>query len=199
MKKILITGFEPFGGEKINPAYEVVKNLDKIDGVELIKLEIPTVFQKAPKLIFDKIEEVKPDAVISIGQAGGRTSITPEVIGVNLRDASMDDNEGNRPINELIFEDGEDGLFSTIGVRDIVDNIKNAGIPAELSYTAGTFVCNDVLYSVLYYIKKNNLDIKTGFIHVPFILEQVIDKRNTPSMTLENIIKGIEIAIKTIA
>ena len=120
-------------------------------------------------------------------------------MGVNLRDASIDDNEGNRPINELIFEDGEDGLFSTIGVRDIVDNIKNSGIPAELSYTAGTFVCNDVLYSVLYYIKKNNLDIKAGFIHVPFILEQVIDKRNTPSMTLENIIKGIEIAIKTIA
>lgn len=199
MKKILITGFEPFGGEKINPAYEVVKNLGKIDGVELIKLEIPTVFQKASKLIFDKIEEVKPDAILSIGQAGGRTSITPEVMGINLRDARIEDNEGNKPICEIIFEDGQDGLFSTLEVRNIVENIKNAGIPAELSYTAGTFVCNDVLYSVLYYIKKNNLDIKAGFIHVPFILEQVIDKRNTPSMTLENITKGIEIAIKTIA
>lgn len=120
-------------------------------------------------------------------------------MGINLRDARIEDNEGNKPIYEIIFEDGQDGLFSTLEVRNIVENIKNAGIPAELSYTAGTFVCNDVLYSVLYYIKKNNLDIKAGFIHVPFILEQVIDKRNTPSMTLENITKGIEIAIKTIA
>ena len=196
--KILITGFDPFAGESINPSYEIVKRLGDIDGVELFKLEIPTVFEKAASIISNKIDEIKPDAVISIGQAGGRTSISPEVIGVNLRHASIEDNEKNKPDFEKIIEDGEDGLFSTIEVRDIVDDIKAAGIPADLSYSAGTFVCNDVLYSTLSYVERNNLDIKVGFIHVPFIPEQVISKKNTPSMTLENMVKAIEIVIKTI-
>ena len=196
--KILITGFDPFAGESINPSYEIVKRLGDIDGVELFKLEIPTVFEKAASIISNKIDEIKPDAVISIGQAGGRTSISPEIIGVNLRHASIEDNEKNKPDFEKIIEDGEDGLFSTIEVRDIVDDIKAAGIPADLSYSAGTFVCNDVLYSTLSYVERNNLDIKVGFIHVPFIPEQVISKKNTPSMTLENMVKAIEIVIKTI-
>ena len=196
--KILITGFDPFAGESINPSYEIVKRLGDIDGVELFKLEIPTVFEKAASIISNKIDEIKPDAVISIGQAGGRTSISPEVIGVNLRHASIEENEKNKPDFEKIIEDGEDGLFSTIEVRDIVDDIKAAGIPADLSYSAGTFVCNDVLYSTLSYVERNNLDIKVGFIHVPFIPEQVISKKNTPSMTLENMVKAIEIVIKTI-
>lgn len=197
--KILITGFDPFAGESVNPSYEIVKCLGDIDGVELIKLEFPTVFEKAANIIFEKIEEIKPDAVISIGQAGGRTAITPELVGINLRNAGIEDNEGNKPKFEKISEYGDDGLFSTLNVREIVENIKAAGIPAELSYSAGTFVCNDVLYSVLSYVKENNLDIIAGFIHVPFIPGQVVNKKNMPSMSLDNMKTGIEIAIKTIS
>ena len=192
MKKILISGFDPFGGEKINPSFEAVKLLpDTIGKCELIKIELPTVFSRAAEIMSEKIEEIRPDAVICVGQAGGRRGITPEVIGINLREASITDNAGNMPKNESIRADAPDGIFSTLPIREMVEAIKAEGLPASLSFSAGAFVCNDLLYSLLHQFKDTN--IKIGFIHVPFLPEQA--KEGVPSMGLADIVRGLRAAI----
>lgn len=197
--KILVTGFDPFGGEPINPAIETVKRLpDKILDCEIIKLEIPTVAKKSIAKIEEAIIEHNPDVILSIGQAGGRHDISIERIGINIDDFRIKDNEGNQIIDEPVFEDGENAYFSTLPVKVIVENIQKNKIPSSISYTAGTFVCNHVLYGVRYLIEKKYNGKKSGFIHIPFLPEQVIDKRNMPSMDINTIVKAIEIAIETI-
>lgn len=147
--KILVTGFDPFGGEKINPAIESVKKLpDTIAGAEIIKLEIPTVIGKSVDKIKAKIEEVHPDVVLSIGQAGGRPDITVERVGINCDDCRIKDNEGNQPIDEKVAKDGPAAYFSTLPIKAMVKNIQDGGVPASVSNTAGTFICNHVLYGV---------------------------------------------------
>lgn len=196
--KILMTGFDPFGGEDINPAFEAVKKVKADNGIDLVKLEIPTVFTKSSELIFETIEKENPDAVLMVGQAGGRASITVEKVAINYRDARIEDNDGKQPIGEKIFEDGKDGIFASIDVEEVVQAIRDEGVPANISYTAGTFVCNDVLYSVLYHIDKEGLDIKAGFIHLPYLPSQTLDKKETPSMDIDSMVRGLQAAVKTI-
>ena len=193
MKKLLISGFDPFGGEAINPSYEAVKLLDDVIGeYELTKIELPTVFGRAAEIMIERIEEIRPDAVICVGQAGGRRGITPEGIGINLREASIADNAGNTPKNERIRAGAPDGIFSTLPVREMVEAIKEEGLPASLSFSAGAFVCNDLLFSLLYEFKDT--DIKIGFIHVPFLPEQA--KAGVPSMELADVVRGLGAAVK---
>ena len=193
MKKLLISGFDPFGGERINPSFEAVKLLpDVIGEYELTKIELPTVFGRAAKIMIEKIAEIRPDAVICVGQAGGRRGITPEVIGINLREASIADNAGNMPKDEKIRAGAPDGIFSTLPVREMVEAIKAEGLPAYLSYSAGAFVCNDLLYSLLYEFKDT--EIKIGFIHVPFLPEQA--REGVPSMELSEIVRGLRAAVE---
>jgi len=197
--KILVTGFDPFGGEPINPAIESVKRLpDNIAGAEIIKLEIPTVRKKSLEKIEKAINEHNPDIILSIGQAGGRFDISIERIGINLDDFRIPDNEGNQIIDEPIFPDGENSYFVKLPVKAMVQNVQKNNIPASISYTAGTFVCNHVLYGVLYLIEKKYKGKKSGFIHIPFLPQQVVDKRNTPSMELNTIVKGLTAAIEAI-
>lgn len=197
--KILITAFEPFGGEKVNPALEAMKLLpDKIGEAQILKLELPTVFKKSIEKVWQYIDEYEPDIVISLGQAGGRACISIERVAINIDDTTMADNEGNMPIDQPIFKDGENAYFSNLPIKKMVEDIKKAGIPANISNTAGTYVCNHVMYGVLYKIHKEKLDIKAGFIHVPFIPEQVVNKPESPSMSLENIVKAVEIACKVL-
>lgn len=197
--KILVTGFDPFGGEPINPAIESVKRLpDNIAGAEIIKLEIPTVRKKSLEKIEKAINEHNPDVILSIGQAGGRFDISIERIGINLDDFRIPDNEGNQIIDEPVFPDGENSYFVKLPVKAMVQNVQKNNIPASVSYTAGTFVCNHVLYGVLYLIEKKYKGKKSGFIHIPFLPQQVVDKRNTPSMELNTIVKGLTAAIEAI-
>ena len=197
--KVLITGFDPFGGENINPALEAVKQLpDTIEGAEVIKLEIPTVFRKSLEKIEENIIKHNPDVVISIGQAGGRVGITPERVSVNIDDARIPDNEGNQPIDAPIFEDGDNAYFSTLPIKAMVKEMNDNGIPGSLSNTAGTFVCNHVMYGVLYMAVKKYPNIKSGFIHVPYIPSQAAAKVNQPSMSINDIIKGLSLCIKAI-
>lgn len=199
MKKILVTGFDPFGGESINPAYEAVKLLpDTIKGVEILKLEVPTVFHKSIEVMDLEIERVNPDVVINVGQAGNRFGITPERVAINEDDARIKDNEGNQPIDTKIFDDGKNAYFSTLPIKAMVEEIKKAGIPASVSNTAGTFVCNHLMYGLMYLIDTKYKNIKGGFIHVPFMSEQVLDKPTSPSLALEQIAKGLEAAIKAV-
>ncbi|SHJ70380.1 pyroglutamyl-peptidase I [Paramaledivibacter caminithermalis] len=197
--KILITGFTPFGGEKINPSYEAVKLLDDvIAGAKIIKLEIPTVFRKSIEALDKAIKSEKPDIVMCIGQAGGRFEISIERIAINIDDARIADNEGNVPIDETIYPDGENAYFSNLPIKAMVKKIRENNIPANVSNTAGTFVCNHIMYGLLYLINKKYPDIKGGFIHVPFIPEQVMDKRNMPYMTLDEIVNGLTYAIEAV-
>ena len=196
--KVLITGFDPFDKEKVNPSWEAVNSLpNNIEGNEIIKLQLPTVFKKSAEKLFENIKNLKPDVVICVGQAGGRYEISLERVAINIDDARIKDNEGNQPIDETIFSDGDSAYFSTLPIKAIRDEYKNIPIPAAVSNTAGTFVCNHIMYSLLYYINKNNLNIKGGFIHVPYIIEQILDKPNTAYMPKEMIVKALETVIKT--
>lgn len=195
--KVLITGFDPFGGEKINPALEAVKQLpDEIAGAEVIKVEIPTVFRKSLTHLANAIETHKPNIVICIGQAGGRFGITPERVAINIDDARIKDNDGNQPIDIAIKEDGAPAYFTNLPIKAMVKEICDFGLPASVSNTAGTFVCNHLMYGVMYLIDKKYPEMKGGFIHVPYVPNQVITKPNTPCMSVTDISKGLELAIK---
>ena len=195
--KVLITGFDPFGGEKINPAFEGIKVLeDYILGAEVIKKELPTAFYKSIEILEELIIEEKPNIVICVGQAGGRYSISLERVAININDARIKDNEGNQPIDSKIFEDGENAYFSTLPIKAMAKNIREAGIPANISNTAGTFVCNHIMYGLLYLIDKKYHNIKGGFIHVPYLPNQIVSKDNVPSMSLDNIRDGLRLAIE---
>ena len=199
--KVLITGFDPFGGEKINPAWEAVKGIkDIIEGAKIIKLEIPTVFNKSIEKVKEAMELEKPDIVLCIGQAGGRYDMTVERVAINVDDARIEDNEGNQPIDIPVFEDGENAYFSTLPIKAMVAEIRKADIPASVSNSAGTYVCNHLMYGVLYTIAKKYPSMRGGFMHVPFITSQVANRpTNAPSLSLDTIVKGIEAACKAIA
>lgn len=199
--KLLITGFDPFGGEKINPAYEAVKRLpDQIKGADIIKMEIPTVFEKEGKILEKGILEHNPDAVICVGQAGGRSAITVEKVAVNLMEARIPDNDGKKPLDRPVCEDGENAYFAKLPVKAMVQNIREHRIPAKVSYTAGTFVCNDVMYRLLYMIDRKFPDMKGGFIHVPYLPEQVVNLPDgTPSMSAQMIADALEYALEAVA
>ena len=199
--KILVTGFDPFGGESVNPAYEAVKLLpDVIGGAEIFKLEIPTVFSLSGPAVEEGIRKYQPDVVICVGQAGGRSSISVEKVAINFVDARIPDNNGEQPLDEPLQADGPAAYFATLPVKAMVQHVKEAGLPCYLSFTAGTYVCNSIMYNVLYMCEKRYPGIRAGFIHVPYACGQVIDKANTtPSMPLETIAKSLEYAIEAVA
>lgn len=192
MKDLLITGFDPFGGEAVNPSWEAVKGLaDTIGAYRLHKLMLPTVFQKAADTLWETAQAIKPEVILSVGQAGGRNGITPEVIGINLREARIPDNEGCQPVNRPIVAAGPAAYFATVPVREMLAAMQAQGIPCALSYSAGAFVCNDVLYTTLH--RCHGTPVRAGFIHVPFLPQQA--KNNQPSLPLEEIIRGLTMAI----
>ncbi|MGL5435939.1 MAG: pyroglutamyl-peptidase I [Lachnospiraceae bacterium] len=198
--KILLTAFDPFGGDKVNPALEAVKIVpDQVAGAKIIKLEVPTVFGASIQKVAAAMERERPDVVFCIGQAGGRFELNPERVAINLEDGRIPDNEGYQPIDKAIFEDGAPAYFSTLPVKAMVNAIHDAGLPASVSNTAGTYVCNHLMYGVLYTISKENYKMRGGFMHVPFIPEQVVIRpAPAPYMALADIAMGIEAAITAI-
>jgi pyroglutamyl-peptidase len=191
MKKLLITGFEPFGGERVNPSWEAVEALpDRIGDYSLTRLALPVVFGKAAKTLIDAADSIQPDVILSVGQAGGRASITPELVGINLRHATIPDNEGNEPKDEPIVEGGAAAYFSTLPLRRMVCAISSLGIAAQLSYSAGTYVCNDVIYTLLSHLDGSA--VRFGFIHVPYSPEQ----GKEPNMPISDVIRALVAAIE---
>ena len=197
--KILVTGFDPFGGEKVNPALETVKSLpSEIHGAEVHWVAIPTVFYQSAEVLEAEINRYHPDAVLCIGQAGGRASLTPERVAINQDDARIPDNQGNQPIDTPIRLDGQAAYFSTLPIKAMVQAIKEEGLPATVSNTAGTFVCNHLMYQALYLVDKKFPHMRAGFMHIPYMTEQVVNKPNTASMNLTDIVRGIQAAIGAI-
>ena len=199
--KLLLTAFDPFGGEPINPALEAVKLVrGQIGSVEVVKVTVPTVFGKSIATVAAAVEKEHPDAVLCIGQAGDRYDLTPERVAINCDDARIPDNEGNQPIDQPIFADGEPAYFSGLPVKAMVAAIRSAGVPASVSSTAGTFVCNHLMYGVLYTLAKSYPGVRGGFMHVPFVTSQVVSRpAPAPCLSLAEIVTGIEAAITAIA
>ena len=191
-KALLITGFDPFGGETVNPAWEAVKCLpDRVGDFTLHKRMIPTAFSEATRTVLAAAEEVRPDVILCIGQAGSRAAVTPERVGISVRSARIPDNAGYQPLEETIVPGGPDGLFATVPVAAMAEAIREAGLPGQVSNTAGTFVCNDVLYTLLHHYLGSG--VRVGFVHVPWLPEQ-----GTPNLPLADTVAALEAAILAI-
>ena len=201
MRKLLITGFDPFGGESVNPAFEAVRLLpDEIAGFILCKLEISTEFIRSGVILKEALRAERPDAVLCVGQAGGRTAITPERVAINLMDARIPDNAGYQPVDTPIVPDGPTAYFSTLPVKAIVEQIQSAGLPAAVSNTAGTYVCNSLLYTLLHTAALEYPGLRGGFLHVPYAAEQLPGKpEGTFAMPLPDIARALTCAVEAIS
>ena len=189
MKTLLITGFDSFNAQSINPSWEAVRLLpEQIAGYELHKLQLPTLYETAARILLQQTEQIRPDAILCIGQAGGRDAVTPERIAVNIRAAKIADNAGVFHDGQRIDPEGDAAYFATVPVEAMAQAIRDCSIPASVSNTAGTFVCNDVLYSMLRHY--HGTAVRCGFIHVPYMPEQ-----GNPNMPLETIVQALSAAI----
>ena len=189
---LLITGFDPSDGAAVNSSWEVVRQLpEQIGDLKLCKLKIPTVFGLAAETVLECAQTVKPAAILCLGVASSRSAVTPERIGINVRTARIPDNQGNQPREIPIVPGGADGLFSTVNVTAMANAIEAAGFPGAVSNTAGTFVCNDTLYTLLHHYR--NTPVKVGFIHVPQLPEQ-----GQPSLPLADTVRAVTAAIETL-
>ena len=197
--KILMTGFDPFGGEPVNPAWEAVSRVTAPEGVELTVMQVPTVFEEAGVLVKKAMEELRPDYVVSVGQAAGRAAITPERVAINVMDARIPDNALFQPVDEPIEKEGPAAYFSTLPIKAIRDALNEAGVPSAVSDTAGTFVCNSLMYHILH--KARELPpMRAGFVHIPCIPEQLPRMpAGTPAMELGEIVRGLETLLSVLA
>ena len=196
--KILVTGFEPFGPDAVNAAWEAVSRLpEAIGGAEIVKRRLPVEYEAGPARLEALVEELAPDAVLSVGQAAGRAALTPELVGINWKDASLPDNAGVLCQGEPIDPAGADAHFSSLPVKEMVSAIRGAGVPAQLSLSAGGYVCNSTLYALLARLRP--LGVPGGFLHVPCCCEQTLEKPGCPSLPLPAITAGLEAAVGAIA
>jgi len=198
MKTVLVTAFEPFGGETLNPSWEAVRALDgqQINDARIVARQLPVVFSDVLGVLYAAMDEVQPDLILSVGQAGGRSDITVERIGINVDDARIPDNAGQQPVDEAIVADGPAGYFSTLPIKAIVTALRTAGIPATVSQTAGTFTCNRVMYGLLHRLHTQGNRVRGGFVHIPYLPEQAAHHPGAPSMSRDNLMQALEIAIR---
>jgi len=196
--KLLITGFEPFNGQTINPSREVAAALAErgIAGAELRTLVLPVDAERAPELLLEAMDAWRPDAALCLGEAGGRASISIERVAVNLLDFRIPDNAGHQPVDVPAVEGAPDAYFSTLPTRAMFQAVRDAGVPAELSMTAGTYLCNLASFRLLHYAATKDLGCRAGFVHLPFLPEQAArEQRAVPSMALETMLLGLEAAL----
>ncbi|MDY0294305.1 MAG: pyroglutamyl-peptidase I [Acholeplasmataceae bacterium] len=200
MKRILITGFEPFGGEAINPSYEAIKKMDTHHLLcDIHMLELPVAFYDSSRIIIDKIHDLKPDVVVMVGQAGGRKEISIERVAINIDDSMTPDNKGVTPIDDPISIFGPHAYFSTLPIKSLLTSLKKANIPCHISNSAGTYVCNHIFYSVMHELyQQKNKNVIAGFIHVPYETNQVLNKPDLFSLDQRVITQALEIIIQTI-
>ena len=200
MKTLLLTGFEPFLNFTVNPTMQIVEELHGTTiGDYTIHSEVLTVdFQSSGEQLLTHIEALQPDAVLSLGLAGGRYKMTPERIAINVKDGEPDNN-GHKPVDEMIQAQGQDGYMSTLPVRAMVDRLLAEGLPAELSNSAGTYLCNNVMYEGLHYAATQRPAMKSGFLHIPASHELAIQHGRIPSWSHEDLKKGVALCIEVLA
>ena len=190
---ILVTAFSPFGGDAQNASQEILNALpETLGGVRLEKRLLPVSFRSAPRLALEAVERLRPETIVCLGQAAGRDAVTPERVAVNLMDAAMPDNDGFQPVDEPVIPNAPAAYFSTLPVKAMVEAMQRIGVPARLSDTAGTYVCNALMYALLHHVRG----IPCGFIHVPYLTEQ--GKKETPSLSEECVLHGITACLQTL-
>jgi pyroglutamyl-peptidase len=193
---VLVTGFTPFGGEAINPSWQIAAALPThIGGAIIQRLEVPTEFHRAIKVLTREIDQLKPCIVLCLGQAGGRATLTLERVAINIDDAAIADNAGEQPIDQPIVKGGNAAYFATLPIKAMAAAIQNKNIPAAISNSAGTFVCNHLIYGVLHHIEQKKYLTRAGFMHVPYLPAQVVPHAGQPSMSLRDMCMGVEAAI----
>lgn len=197
-RTVLLTGFEPFDGEKVNPSWLAVRRLHgrTIRGHRIVARRLPTTFGRSLEVLRRDLKRLQPRLVICVGQAGGRAEIMPERLAINLQDARVPDNAGRMPRELPVVRGGPAAHWSTLPVRSIVRALKRRGIPAAVSLSAGTFVCNHVFYALLHELAAQGNGVRGGFIHVPFLPAQAARHRDQPSLPLEMIVEALAVAVK---
>ena len=199
MRTVLLTGFEPFDQDTLNPSWEAVKALDQClikEDTRIVSRQLPCVFSQAPARLRELLETVRPDMVIAVGLGPGRTDIAIERVAINLNDARIPDNLGDQPIDTPVVMEGPAAYFSTLPIKAMVRALRAEGIPASVSQTAGTFVCNQVFYCLQHALAGTG--IRSGFIHVPYLPQQVaLAPQPVASMSLETQVQGLRVAIIT--
>ncbi|MWL85896.1 MULTISPECIES: pyroglutamyl-peptidase I [unclassified Cupriavidus] len=198
-RTVLLTGFEPFEQEPINPSWEAVRALDgaHIGDAVVVARQLPCVFGKAIDAMDALVTSLRPDVVIAVGQAGGRTELSIERVAINVDDARVADNVGAQPIDVTIAADGPAAYFASLPIKAIVRDLRAAGVPAMVSQTAGTFVCNHVFYGLMHALAKASSVARGGFIHIPYLPEQAARHPGAPSLALETLIAGLRVAVAT--
>lgn len=196
MSRILLTGFEPFGGDQINPSWEIAKALNgqKIAGVNIIARMLPCVFGEALKVLQQSIDEVNPDLVLALGQAGGRSDFSIERIAINIFDARIADNAGAQPIDQPVVNGAPAAYFSTLPIKTMMAGLRAAGHPASVSQTAGTFVCNHVFFGLQHALHGSG--VRSGFMHLPLLPAQAARLAGQPSMALDQMLAGVRLALE---
>jgi pyroglutamyl-peptidase len=197
---VLVTGFEPFGGEKTNPSWDVCTRLPReIAGMRVEIARVPCEFRRSIEVVAAAIERHHPSLILCLGQAGGRTHLGVERVAVNIDDARIADNSGNQPVDEPIASNGPPAYFATLPIKAMVAAMRAAGAPGEVSNSAGTYVCNHLMYGVLHFLAASGIAARAGFVHLPYAEEQVLDKGGTASMALATMVRGIEAGIAAAA
>lgn len=198
--KALVTGFDAFGGEAVNPSSLAVGRLKKrIGGIVVHAAELPTSYAHSASVLRAAIEKARPDIVLCVGQAGGRTELCLERVAINVQDARIRDNDGKQPIDRPVVKDGPAAHFTTLPIKACVAEMRKAGLPAAVSNTAGTFVCNHIFYALMDIAAGHPIPMRGGFLHIPYVPEQAARLGAAPSMALEDIVRGIEIILETSA
>ena len=196
--KALVTGFDPFGGDKVNPSSLAVRQLGKrIGDVEVHVAELPTSYAQSAEVLRRAIEEIRPEIVLCVGQAGGRIELCLERVAINVQDARIRDNDGSQPIDRPVVEDGPAAYFTTLPIKACVAALREAGLPAAVSNTAGTFVCNHIFYALMDMLHRQSQPARGGFLHIPYVPEQAARLGGAPSMALGDIVRGIETILQT--
>ncbi len=200
MKTVLMTAFEPFGGESINPSWEAVRSFDgkEIGGARIVVRQLPVVFARCGEVLIQALEEIRPDRVLCVGQAGGRSDITVERVAINVNDARIPDNDRQQPIDEPIVAEGPAAYFSTLPIKAMVAALREVGVPASVSQTAGTFTCNNVMYQLLHWLQRSGSTARGGFVHIPYMPEQAAHHPGVPSMSTASVIQALETSLQVI-
>lgn len=198
-EKVIVTGFEPFGGEKENPTRIIAENINgkNIAGKEIEGILLPVSVKRTAEALLKILQEKKPDILILTGLNGRINDINLERVAINVIDARIPDNDGVKPVDQIIVEHGENAYFSTLPIREIMNKLHENKIPASISNSAGTYLCNYSMYLALNYAKQNGYPKKSGFIHVPFLYDQVLDRAQFSGMSKEHLIDSIDISVKT--
>ncbi|OOG56810.1 pyroglutamyl-peptidase I [Rhodanobacter sp. C03] len=198
LPRILLTGFDPFGGESINPSWEAVRALHgkRIGGHRIVSLQLPTEFAGSLRMLKAAVRELTPVILLGVGQAGGRAQLSIERVAINLQDARIPDNASAQPIDEPVIASAPAAYFSTLPIKAMLAALHAQGLPAEISNSAGTYVCNHIAYAMLHLAARKR-GARAGFIHIPYLPEQTVARHGAASMALDDVVHGLEIALRT--